>query len=64
MAGDKRVGLCDEESDETACHLITRQFSAAGPNPEGIVSSSPRLRAASYPGKRWLATVNPNGRHF
>src|ERR1019366_274617 len=30
-------------------------------NPEGIVSSSPGLRAASYPGKRESTAVNPNG---
>jgi hypothetical protein len=50
-----------EDDSCAASHLTTRKFSAAGPNPEGIVSSSPGLRAASYPGKRWLATVNPNG---
>ena len=31
-------------------------------NPEGIASSSPGLRATSYPGKSCKPRLNPNGR--
>ena len=30
-------------------------------NPKGILSLSPGLRGASYPGKKWVEATNPNG---
>ena len=40
---------------------FTHIFRPGRANPKGIVSPSPGLRAASYPGKRCPGEANPNG---